>query len=383
VVFPYPQAFGYFPDIHEYVTLLRERGIDAYYVGTQPDQNAPETPPHVMHPPWDTRGRRVFLDYVNTQVAAIAPDIVHVFHFRGCGLLPLMARGVGCRWLVDVRTVHVETQDYRTKPSFWWRDRLTWLETQTYDQILALTQTIQRRLRPTVRPVTLVPLGASAGKLRPANKAQLRAQTRDKLQIPEETPVLLYAGSLSPTRQLDRIVAGFARVQADHPEALLLMVGGQPGFTTQSDPQIAPLSGLARELGIAANVLFTGRVPYTEMPAYFAAADVGVSYMPRGTAHQHQPPTKLIEYMMAGLVATSNDIPAIADLVADDVHGVLFGESPAEIAAGLSRALALLRPAHRSRHAQLTKRAYEAVRGRDWRQIVDEHLLPVYERMLG
>jgi glycosyltransferase involved in cell wall biosynthesis len=112
-------------------------------------------------------------------------------------------------------------------------------------------------------------------------------------------------------------------------------------------------------------------------------ADIGVSYMPLGTPHQYQPPTKLIEYMMAGLVAVSNKVPAIAELVEDNVNGILFGETEEEIASGLQRSLDLLNPNNQDSYSLLTENSQAAVRNRDWQQIVDRRLIPQYKRLCG
>ncbi len=383
IVFPFPRAYGYFPDIYEYVTALRARGVDAHYVGIESGPVGATQPPHTTHLAADRATRRRFIEFSRDAIEALEPDLVHVFHFRGCGALPLMARRPGRKWIVDVRTIHVETKELTIGSDFWIRDRVTWLETQTYDQVLALTDKIGDMLRPSVRPVQLVPLGASAGKLNPPDRSASRTAARERLDIPDEAPLILYAGTLSPTRRLDKVLNGFARTLAQSPEARLLVVGGEAGHSATADPSIEPLRQQAEALGIASHVLFTGRVPYWDVPAYFAAADIGVSFMPRDTPHQFQPPTKLIEYMMAGLIATSNTIPAIDGLIEDGVEGILFGDTETEISGGLSRALALLQPEQAAARHQMIANATGRVRDRDWQHIVDTRLIPLYEQLAG
>ena len=380
ILFPYPREFGYFPDLYEYVTLLRARGLDAFYVGIQQDQ-ALDLPSYIIrHPDKDVQ-RQEFVRFAAEQIAAIQPDIVHTFHFRGCGALPLLARRSAKKWLVDVRTIHVETRDLKISSDFWLRDRLTWLETQTYDYILALTNTIHKKLRPSIRPVEIVPLGASFTKLNSTARSCLRAKLRNELAVSLDDPVILYAGSLSPTRHLDRIISGFAGALDSFPMAKLLIVGGSLKHGLATDPLIASLLDLTRRLGISRSVLFTGRVPYSDMPMYMAGSDIGISYMPLGTPHQYQPPTKLIEYMMAGIVAAGNRIPANEGIIEDNLSGIIFGDLEAEIAEGMRRALTLLSPEYQDLRLNLTANARNAVRDRDWQRIVDERLIPIYEKL--
>ncbi len=383
ILFPYPRQFGYFPDIFEYVTLLRERGLEAYYVGINQGQSETDQPPFAIHFPHKDVSTKDFVRFVGQQATNIKPDIVHAFHFRGCGILPLLARNSVNKWIVDVRTIHVETQDLKITSDFWLRDRLTWLETQTYDHIFALTHTIQQKLNPSLRPIEIIPLGASFSRLNLADKDLVCRDIRNQLNIPMDAPVLLYAGSLSPTRRLDKIMGGFALTLEQFPNAKFVVVGGELGYDPHTDPLINSLVQLAKKLGVSANVLFTGRVPYADIPNYFAMADVGISYMPLGTPHQYQPPTKLIEYMMAGMIAASNKIPAIDELVEDNVNGILFGETEEEIANGLRRSLDLLNPDNQDIYLQMTTNSQTAVLDRDWQHIVDERLIPQYEKLSG
>jgi phosphatidyl-myo-inositol dimannoside synthase len=55
-------------------------------------------------------------------------------------------------------------------------------------------------------------------------------------------------------------------VLARHPDARLLLVGGGPSRSR--------LEQLAQRCGVADAVVFTGSVPWAELPAYFGAGDV-------------------------------------------------------------------------------------------------------------
>ncbi|MDX1418204.1 MAG: hypothetical protein R3293_28650, partial [Candidatus Promineifilaceae bacterium] len=257
ILFPYPQQFGFFPDIYEYVTLLRERGFEAFYIGIDQGNHHSNLPDFTRHLTADHVPMREFIRFVVQQIADIKPDIVHSFHFRGSGTLPLLARKSAKKWVVDVRTIHVETQNLKMTSDFWLRDRLTWLETQSYDYVLALTEKIHDKLRPSIRPVRIVPLGASYGKLNAGNKSLLREKTRYSLNLPMEDPVILYAGSLSPTRQVDKLIKGFSLLLEHFPKAKLLLVGGELGCDIVEDPLIRPLLRLSEELSISSQVVFT------------------------------------------------------------------------------------------------------------------------------
>jgi glycosyltransferase involved in cell wall biosynthesis len=382
VLFPYPRQFGFFPDIYEYVTLLRGIGVNAFYVGKQDARQELDSPEYSFHASAPNLNTRDFVRFVSEKVAEVKPDIVHVFHFRGSGLLPLASRTCPeVNWVMDVRTIHVHNSRHTQDPFFLLKDRITWLETQVYDHILALTEKIKRRMWPSLRPVEIIPLGASWEKFNPGNTSTLRQNTRRHLAIPDGAPLFLYAGSLSPTRKPYKVIGAFARALQQSPEARLVVVGGQMGVPPEADAFVQALQHQAEELGITDSVVFTGRIPYPDVPPFYAMADIGLSFMPLGTPHQHQPPTKLIEYMMAGLLAVTNRTPANCELVTDGINGLLCGEEVEQIAEGLHRALLLLRPENKQRFKGLVAAARNSVRARDWRTIVRDRLIPLYTHL--
>jgi glycosyltransferase involved in cell wall biosynthesis len=91
-------------------------------------------------------------------------------------------------------------------------------------------------------------------------------------------------------------------------------------------------------------VIFTGAVPHDRMPAYLAAADIGVA--PFDPA-RHQPlqlgfywsPLKVFEYMAAGLPVVAPSLPRLAQLVGHDREGWLYDPSDPR---ALDRALVAL-----------------------------------------
>ncbi|MDQ1724122.1 MAG: phosphatidyl-myo-inositol dimannoside synthase, partial [Frankiaceae bacterium] len=79
-------------------------------------------------------------------------------------------------------------------------------------------------------------------------------------------PVVVCVSRLVPRKGQDTLIDAWPRVLAVVPDALLLLVGGGAG---QAD-----LEKRASERGIAHAVVITGGVPWTELPAHFAAGDV-------------------------------------------------------------------------------------------------------------
>ena len=68
---------------------------------------------------------------------------------------------------------------------------------------------------------------------------------------------------------------------------------------------------LAERCGVADRVMFTGMVPYTQVPRYISAMDVCLIPFRRGAISESALPLKLFEYMACGKPVISSGIPGI------------------------------------------------------------------------
>ncbi len=363
VVFPYPAPYGRFPDIYEYVEALRSLGIEAHYVGWRPNES-----------------RLKFLKKLAIEIKKINPTIVHVFRFRGCGLLPILLPNLQTKWILDVRTIHVENRNLKPERLVGIKTRLAWIESLFYDCVLVLTPVIKNFMKPNINPINIIPLGASE-KLKEYMTDENRKHIRDDLGIPISSKVILYSGSLSPSRKIDELLKAFAKL-SDIKKNYLLLIGGIRSVDFNQEQLILQkYIQLCQYLGIQNNVIFLGYKPYPEALKYYSASDIGVAYLPQNTPYILQPPTKLIEYMMAGLLAVGNDVPSIREFIRDGETGILCGNGIEGLRDGLEKALSLLR--EKEIFFSIKERAYSEVEWRAWNKIVKNYVLPVYRELLS
>jgi phosphatidylinositol alpha-1,6-mannosyltransferase len=95
----------------------------------------------------------------------------------------------------------------------------------------------------------------------PAARAEIRRRYRLG-----EAPVVLCVSRLVPRKGQDVLVRALPAIRRQIPGAVLLLVGGGPRLTG--------LRRLARSCGVADAVLCTGAVPWSQLPAHYAAGDV-------------------------------------------------------------------------------------------------------------
>jgi phosphatidylinositol alpha-1,6-mannosyltransferase len=81
-----------------------------------------------------------------------------------------------------------------------------------------------------------------------------------------DRPVVVCVSRLVPRKGQDTLLRALPAIRRRIPDAALLVVGGGPYRPT--------LQRLARESGVGGHVVFTGSVPWQELPAHYAAGDV-------------------------------------------------------------------------------------------------------------
>ena len=89
------------------------------------------------------------------------------------------------------------------------------------------------------------------------------------------------------------------------------------------------LEKLSRELGIQNAVIFTGKVPYFDVPLFIAASDICLCPVPPLSIYLVSSPTKLFEYMvMKKPVIANEEIPEQKEVIKESNGGILvkFGE---------------------------------------------------------
>ncbi len=138
---------------------------------------------------------------------------------------------------------------------------------------------------------------------------------RAELDLVPGRPVILFASKLQARKHADDLLAAFSKLcerGSCYAPPYLVVVG--------DGPERAALEAQARALNLTAAVRFAGFRNQTELPGFFALAEVFV--LPA----QHEPWGLVVnEAMAAGRpVVVSSDVGAAADLVQDSVNGFVY-----------------------------------------------------------
>jgi len=151
------------------------------------------------------------------------------------------------------------------------------------------------------------------------------AYSRGQLGIGADDVVFCYAGRLSPEKNTDYLFDEFFRAARDLPQAKLLIIGGGKDLDACRER--------AFESSHADQVIFTGELPYSELPGLEALADVFVT----GSVSEVHP-LVVLEAMAAHLPIVAINSPGIADTITDGESGLLgAAPEPGELSDNLVR----------------------------------------------
>lgn len=156
-----------------------------------------------------------------------------------------------------------------------------------------------------------------------SNKQEVRALTRAKLEIPRESKVLLFVGSIIKRKGVDLLVHSFIELAKKYPNLVLVLVG--PNSKAETDGINEDYVNQLKEEILAANlqerVLWAGMIKeQATLVEYYLCADIFV-FPTRNEGLGNV----LIEAMAAGLPVVASHLPGITDtVVADGVSGYLI-----------------------------------------------------------
>lgn len=137
--------------------------------------------------------------------------------------------------------------------------------------------------------------------------------------------VLGFIGSFYAYEGLDLLLEAYPRIREQAPDVRILLVGG--------GPQAERLQEQARRLGVADQVVFTGRVPHDQVQRYYDLVDLLV--YPRHSMRLTElvTPLKPLEAMAQGRLLVASDVGGHQELIRHGETGWLFpADNPAALA---------------------------------------------------
>lgn len=138
--------------------------------------------------------------------------------------------------------------------------------------------------------IVVISNGKDSARFSSASEEQ-RAEIRRELGLPLDAPLVIYAGSLGPHYHPDRMMKFFNMLSSYKPDARFIVLTGTP----------EPGERAARAEGLAPTSYSVRCVHPGQVPAYLAAADLGLAFREPSFSQQAVAPIKVGEYLLCGL----------------------------------------------------------------------------------
>jgi len=142
---------------------------------------------------------------------------------------------------------------------------------------------------------------------------------------------LIYVGTVSEERGRDVMMRAIRLLTDENIPVKLTIVGAD-------EQEIKRCHSIMMSLGIEQAINVVGRVSGDQIPSYLARADAAICIWQPNAWNQFNPPTKLFEYLVAGLPVLANNIATHRRYIQAWQNGLIFEYSP-ESLAGAAKAL--------------------------------------------
>ena len=147
-----------------------------------------------------------------------------------------------------------------------------------------------------------------------------------KSSVKTNNPVqLIYVGSVQKDRGRDVMLEAIAAVNQHEKIAHLTIVGA-------SGEQYQYCHTALIKLGIVNSVTIHGRVAGHMIPSFMQQADAGLCLWQDLAWYRFNPPTKLFEYLVAGLPVLASNIRTHTQYIEDGFNGIIFNYDSASLA---------------------------------------------------
>jgi len=211
-------------------------------------------------------------------------------------------------------------------------DRIERFNMPRADKIIVVTsklkETLQKDYGVPRDKIVVIPNGANTELFKPMNTKQARKQ----LKLTKAGHLVIFVGDLVAWHGVDHLIKSIPYVVKECPSTSFLIVGD--GMMRQE------LVELGRQVGVSDKAIFTGMVPYHQVPLYINASVVCVAPF---VAHRGEKvglsPLKIHEYMACEKPVVASRVSGL-EILEDNNAGILVEpESPPELAQAILRLL--------------------------------------------
>jgi len=208
---------------------------------------------------------------------------------------------------MDFRTVPVEVNSFKRRIERWlcWKFPVSHLScfARSYSFITQpLKDAVEKEFGICFKDFVLWQSGVNTNLFRPADTNE---HSKDSGMLR-----LIYHGTISPNRGLDRVVEAISLLPDNYKCAIQFIIIGRGSYVDH-------LKQMVRDKVLDKQVVFKGFMPYESMPAELHKADFGIYPLPDRPEWNVSSPLKVFEYMACAKPVILTPIPAHKDILVD------------------------------------------------------------------
>jgi glycosyltransferase involved in cell wall biosynthesis len=166
----------------------------------------------------------------------------------------------------------------------------------------------------------------------PLKKATpLRLASREPAPIGAKgKKVILYQGAVNIGRGIDRMIDAMP------------FLDGFVFYVIGDGDILKELKEKVKKMNLTDKVIFTGQIPFENLPKYTACADIGINLLENmGLSYYYSLPNRIFDFIREGVPILASDFPEIHKIIAHYNIGMLTGNLAPQYLASVVKSMAL------------------------------------------
>ena len=292
---------------------------------------------------------------INKICKSYKPDIVHMRNHLGdiISLISIKLAAPKCKVTLDIRSMstgNLSDKMFRVSSFAYYR---------YFDHIFALNDNILMNYAKYTRKKSVLPLGYDPYYFYCDRQENNEFKARETLNC-------IYYGNLSKHRKLGTMVAGFVDAIGQGCDIRLTIVG--------SGDDLTHLRSLVPEAQ-KNRIVFLSFMEHHDLVNLLRKHQMGISYVPHDKIFEPNLPLKTVEILACGIPVIATDTVGNRILLKDGQNGYLIGEDRQAMRDTLIKIWQNGAPPNAAQEA------LESVKKYSWRELTEDWLLPVYEKL--
>jgi len=275
-------------------------------------------------------------------------DIIFSVYFRWVFLLGMLCKSK--LKILDIRTGSLS--DNKLQRLLY--NSMNLFSSFFFDKITILSSSLAGLLKLPEKKTNILPLGASA---------------LDETQKLFNKMHLLYVGTLHK-RHIEKTIDGFSRFYKKYAGKIALRYD-IVGFSNIND-DLEKNKFIIKKNNLNTIVKYHGRKNHQQLKEYIQNATIGVCFIPQMPYYDVQPPTKIFEYALSGLITIATNTSENRRFITE-INGVICEDNADSFCEAMEKVYANL-------DEYKDRKIRESLNEYNWENIVKNILLPILEK---